>query len=183
MQVQTTLYQNSGWLQRSFFFVKLSDESHTLNLELNKLRCYVSAAHRRKVTIFLVKCSNFIPYPMKYEIATRWKPSFLVSTRTLFSMIIDDFAWGDFFVKLTSCKFTAKLMHPKGCCNDSHFLFFSFFPIFSFNFLDLNAPTLWEALKPPLSAMFSPRVSFPFIWNKQNEALLHSSDQSGIVLK
>lgn len=122
MQVQTTLYQNSGWLQRSFFFVKLSDESRTLNLELNKLRCYVSAAHRRKVTIFLVKCSNFIPYPMKYEIATRWKPSFLVSTRTLFSMIIDDFAWGDFFVKLTSCKFTAKLMHPKGCCNDSHFL-------------------------------------------------------------
>lgn len=45
MQVQTTLYQNSEWLLRSFFFVKLSDESHTLNLELNKLRCYVSAVH------------------------------------------------------------------------------------------------------------------------------------------
>ena len=45
MRVQTTLYQNSGWLQRSFFFVKLSDESRTLNSELNKLRCYVSAAH------------------------------------------------------------------------------------------------------------------------------------------
>lgn len=71
MQVQTTLYQNSEWLLRSFFFVKHSDESHTLNLELNKLRRYVSAAHRRKITIFLVKSSNFIPYPIEYKIATR----------------------------------------------------------------------------------------------------------------
>lgn len=70
MQVQTTLYQNSGWLQRSFFFVKLSGETHTLNLELNKLRCYVSAAHGRKITICLVKSSNFIPYPTRDTLKT-----------------------------------------------------------------------------------------------------------------
>ena len=82
MQVQTTLYQNSGWLQRGFFFVKLSDVSHTLNLELNKLRYHVSAAHTlvllivEKLPFFFDKSSNFILYPIKYKMMKTFAPRF-----------------------------------------------------------------------------------------------------------